>query len=186
VTLKLFESKLGPDHPHTLNSRGGLAAAYVSAGRPAEAEPLFRDSLKRARKQFGPADPRTTAAMAQVGLNLLQQGQWSAAEPVLRECLAVREKSQPDDWRTFNSRSQLGGSLLGQKKFVESEPLIVAGYEGLKAREAKISTPGKPLLPEAAQRVVQLYEAWGKPEQAAAWKEKLGLADLPADVFATP
>jgi hypothetical protein len=34
--------------------------------------------------------------------------------------------------------------------------------------------------------VVQLYEGWGKTDQAKAWKEKLGFADLPADVFARP
>jgi hypothetical protein len=34
--------------------------------------------------------------------------------------------------------------------------------------------------------VIQLYEAWGRPEKAAAWKAKLGLAGLPADVFAGP
>jgi hypothetical protein len=34
--------------------------------------------------------------------------------------------------------------------------------------------------------VVRLYEAWGKATQADAWKRKLGLADLPTDVFATP
>jgi hypothetical protein len=31
-----------------------------------------------------------------------------------------------------------------------------------------------------------LYEAWGRPEQARAWKARLGLADLPDDVFARP
>jgi hypothetical protein len=35
-----------------------------------------------------------------------------------------------------------------------------------------------------AERVVRLYESWGKPQQAAAWKAKLGKANLPADVFA--
>jgi hypothetical protein len=34
--------------------------------------------------------------------------------------------------------------------------------------------------------VVRLYEAWGEFEQAKEWKSKLGLADLPADVFAPP
>ena len=29
-----------------------------------------------------------------------------------------------------------------------------------------------------------LYEAWGKPDQATAWKAKVGMPDLPADVFA--
>ena len=185
-TLKLRERKLGPDHHDTLVSRSNLTAAYLAAGRIAEAEPLLRDSLERARKQFGPADPRTAGAMAQLGLNLIQQRQWSAAEPVLRECLAVREKIQPDDWSTFNTRSQLGGSLMGQKKYAAAEPLILAGYEGMKAREAKIPTGGKPRLTDAERRVVRLYEGWGKLDHAKVWREKLGLADLPAEVFARP
>ena len=41
-------------------------------------------------------------------------------------------------------------------------------------------------LREAAERVVRLYEGWGKAERAAMWKAKLGMPDLPADVFARP
>jgi hypothetical protein len=33
---------------------------------------------------------------------------------------------------------------------------------------------------------VCLYEGWGKPVEAEAWRRKLGLADLPADLFAAP
>ena len=80
---------------------------------------------------------------------------------------------------------QLGGSLLGQGKFAEAESLIRSGYEGLNARQTKIPAAGKPRLPEAADRVVRLYEAWGKPDRARAWAAKLGLADLPANVFAS-
>ncbi len=57
------------------------------------------------------------------------------AEPLLRECLAIREKALPDNWLTFNTRSMLGGLLLGQKKYEEAEPLLLAGYEGMKERE---------------------------------------------------
>jgi tetratricopeptide (TPR) repeat protein len=163
-----------------------LAAAYDFSGRFAKAEPLYRDALVRARKSFGLDDPRTAAAMALLGMNLLKQAKWSEAEPVLRACLAVREKTQPDAWGTFNTRSQLGGALLGQGRYGEAEPLIISGYEGMKARAATIPAPGKDRLPEAALRVVRLYVAWGKPEQAKAWKERLGLADLPKDVFTPP
>ena len=41
-----------------------------------------------------------------------------------------------------------------------------------------------PRLAGAAGRVVELYEAWGKPDLAARCRVELGLADLPADVFA--
>ena len=111
--------------------------------------------------------------MAVRGLSLIQQGKWAEAEPILRECLAIREKVQPDEWTTFNTRSLLGGSLLGQKKYAEAEPLIVSGYEGMKAREAKIPPPGMPRLAEGAERVIRLYEEWGKKDKAAEWRTRL-------------
>ena len=46
--------------------------------------------------------------------------------------------------------------------------------------------PARSLPLEAAERVVRLYEAWDKTDQATAWKAKLGMPDLPADVFARP
>jgi hypothetical protein len=116
----------------------------------------------------------------------MKQARWTEAEPLLRECLAIRAKAAPDDWSRFNTMSLLGEALLGRGQYPEAEPLVVPGYEGMKAREAAIPPPGRPRLVEAAERVVRLYEAWGKPEQAAAWKARLGLADLPKDVFARP
>jgi hypothetical protein len=60
------------------------------------------------------------------------------------------------------------------------------GYEGMKAREARIAVPDRPRLREAAERVVHLYEGRGRTEKADAWMARLGMPDLPADVFAPP
>jgi eukaryotic-like serine/threonine-protein kinase len=184
--LRCRGSKLGPDHPGTLTSRSALATAYEAAGRRAEAERLCRDQLASYRRIAKPDSPSLAGALAQLGHSLVKQGRWSDADPVLRECLAIREKAMPDDWLRFNAMSLLGRSLLGQAQYAEAEPLIIGGYEGMLSREAKIIAPSKFLLAEAAERVVRLYEGWGKPEQAAAWKARLGLANLPADVFAPP
>jgi hypothetical protein len=58
------------------------------------------------------------------------------------------------------------------------------------AREVKIPHRERPRVPEAAYRVIALYESWGKPEQAARWRVRLGRewtpSELPADVFARP
>ena len=161
ATLKLMESKLGPDHPHTLASRNNLAVAYELLGRWAAAELRATRSLARRRKTTKPDSPFLAGDLAALGTNLLEQAKWSEAEPVLRECLAIRDKAIPDDWRRFNAMSVLGGALLGQGKYAEAEPLIVPGYEGMKARAMRIPAPATPRLPQAAERVVRLYEAWG-------------------------
>jgi hypothetical protein len=60
-----------------------------------------------------------------------------------------------------------------------------SGHEGLTARETKNPAQFKIRLTEAGARIVQLYEAWGKPERAAQWRKTLGLgSELPAEVFA--
>ncbi len=104
----------------------------------------------------------------------------------MRECLAIRGQAAPDDSAHYDAMSLLGGALLGQGRYTEAEPLIVPGYEGMTERQAKIAMADRSRLREAAERVVRLYEDWGKAEQATVWKAKLRLPDLPADVFARP
>ena len=113
--------------------------------------------------------------MAQLGVNLSKQEKWAEVESIMRQCLAVREKVQPDAWNTFSSRSMLGGSLLGLGWYAEAEPLITSGYEGLKARNGDHpARRASAYIYEASERVVRLYEAWGKPELAKEWKARLG------------
>jgi TolA-binding protein len=150
-----------------------LAWAYVAAGQFAKAEVLFREGVERARTKFGANDPRTAEKMAWLGAHLIRREKGAEAEPVLRECLAIRERKQPDDWSRFNAESLLGGSLLGQEKYAEAEPLLLSGYKGMKGRETKVPAPARPRLAESGERVVRLYEAWGQPEKAKEWRAKL-------------
>ena len=67
----------------------------------------------------------------------------------------------------------LGGSLLGQKKFADAGPLLLAGYEGMKQREKTIPPQGKIRISETIERLVQLYEATDKKDEAAKWRTEL-------------
>jgi serine/threonine protein kinase/tetratricopeptide (TPR) repeat protein len=187
-TFKLMMAKLGPGHPYTLASHNSLAHAYLDAGRLPEAIALHEEALKLRTAKLGPDHPDTLISLNNLSRAYLAAGLFARSEPILRQCLAIRERTQPEGWWTFHTRSQLGGSLLGQKKFAEAEPLILQGYEGMEARQAKIPAPSQRRLAEAGERVVKLYEAWGKKDKAAEWRRKLGKGDdgisFPADPFA--
>jgi hypothetical protein len=206
-TLRLHVAKLGKDHPATLRTMANLGVNYRDAGRLEEAiplleealdrsqklqpfpaslvwvsgelaetydrahlfaksEPLYRRALDRAKQQFAAGDPRTAGAMAQLAMNLLQQKMFTDAEP-------------PDAWTTFNTKSLLGGALLGQKKYADAEPLLLTGYEGMKQRELKIPPQGKVRLSEALERLVQLYEATGQMDKAEQWRKELEATRTP-------
>ena len=49
-----------------------------------------------------------------------------------------------------------------------------ASFYLLQAREAKIPAQGKIRLTEALERLVQLYEATDKKDDAAKWRKELG------------
>jgi serine/threonine protein kinase/tetratricopeptide (TPR) repeat protein len=164
---------LGLAHPDTQHIIGNLSLCYEQMGQPGRAEPLWRELVDFWQTKGGTESPKYTDRLAGLGRNLLLQKKYAAAEPVLRACLAEREKKAPDAWATFNTRSQLGGALLGQQKYADAEPLLREGYNGMKQHEAKIPASARPRITEALEWLVRLYESWGKAEQAAEWRTKL-------------
>jgi len=184
ANLPMARKAYGPSHPTTIALMNHLATALESLGQWAEALPLRRDVVAIRRQTSPPNSPALTGELAAIGFNLWRQRKWAEAEPVLRDCLKIREAKQPDDWSTLETRSVLGDCLLGQRQFAAAEPLIIGGYEGLKIREAKIPALSKKRLAEAGERIVHLYESWGKTARAAQWRQKLGLLpELPDDPF---
>jgi hypothetical protein len=95
---------------------------------------------------------------------------------LLRKCLTIYQQKLPGDWKCHYTQSQLGGCLLGQKKYAEAETLLRAGHEGLRAREQTIPAGAKKCFAEALERLVQVYDALGKPDDAAKWRRELETA----------
>src|SRR5262249_8412001 len=151
---------------------GNTIAAYQRAGQFDKAEGWQRQWLPVVKQKAGADSPAYAGELAALGLNLLKQKKWADAEPILRESLAIREKKEPDDWRTFNTQSMLGGALRGQKKDADAEPLLLKGYAGMRAREKAIpkQAGGEWRLPEALDRLIELYSATNKPDEVTKWQ----------------
>jgi len=162
--LALREAKLGPDAPETVACRNKLAYAERRAGHPTEAARLYNQNPDT----FAHAE-----ALAIRGRALLTEKNARGAEAKLRESLTILEKLRPDEWTTFNVKSALGDALLREKKYAEAEPLLLAGYRGLRQRQAKIPPQEQSCIATALERIVNLYEAWGKTDEAARWRQEL-------------
>jgi hypothetical protein len=171
--LALWKRRFGNVHREVDHTLASLAHVLKQEGKLAEAEAVMREELAVERRLSGDEHPFVANSLAELASILLAEEKFTDAEPPARECLTVREKILPGDWQTFNARSLLGGSLLGQKKFPDAEPFLLSGYEGMKQRENSIPAGGKRYLKETLQRLVQLYKATDQSEKAAEWNRKL-------------
>jgi serine/threonine protein kinase/tetratricopeptide (TPR) repeat protein len=163
---------LGPEHPSTLTTMQRLAAVEEDMGKLTEAEARLRRLLSISQRQGGSAVNVATYE-TMLGRILLKQQKFNEAEGVLRPALAVRTAKQPNNWTTLVTRYALGGALAGLARFAEAEPLLVSAYEGLAKRVTALPAEGKVRLKETLELLVRLYASWGKPEQSAAWQQKL-------------
>jgi tetratricopeptide (TPR) repeat protein len=135
-------------HPYVGAAINNLALVLKNRGKPQDAEPLFLEALEMTRKMAG-------------------------AEPLARESLAIYETRTPDSWRAFDGRCILGATLLAQKKYADAEPLLLAGYEGMKQREQQAPKAIRTELKFPLQDQVRLYEETGRQDRVVEWKQKL-------------
>lgn len=158
----------------TLRSFGPpLAQAYGKAGRSAEAMKVAQEFLAETRKTSPKDSPRLAVALVQISVVLLEVKAYGDAERVLRECLAIREKTEPDFWTTFNTKAMLGNALLHQKKYAGAELLLEAGYLGMKERFGTLPPKAKDQMAVALRQLVELYEATDRSALAAKWRKTL-------------
>ncbi len=164
--LTLRKAKMGLDHPGTLTTMHGLAGAYQAAGKPDRALRVLEEALALRKSLFGPEDLDTLSRVNDLGRAYLAANDAPKAEALFREGLAAREKVQPDGWRTFNTQSLLGAALLAQKKYAEAEAPLIKGFEGMKQRRKSMEALGDVRVPEALDRLIELYTATNRPEEA--------------------
>jgi serine/threonine protein kinase/tetratricopeptide (TPR) repeat protein len=164
---------LSEEHPDRLTGMNRLAALYSDEQKYPEAEALFTKTLKTQRQVLGEDHPETLSSWDGLGRVQLREHKYVQAESTLRDVLNEYERVSPESWERYNCQSLLGGSLQGQKKYGEAEPLLLSGYRGVMQRQAAVPLQDRRVFSETGERIVQLYKMWGKPQKAAEWRERL-------------
>jgi hypothetical protein len=138
------------------------------------AEVWRRKWMPVVRERSGADSAAYAGELAGLGRDLLEQQKWLKAEQVLRECLAIREKKEPKEWSTANTRSMLGMAMLGRKNYADAELALRSAYDEMKRCAATIPEKIRAdRLSEAAERLVRLYHALAKKEEMAEWQKEL-------------
>jgi tetratricopeptide (TPR) repeat protein len=181
---KVAKAELGADAPAALDAQHLLAVGYGETGQGEKAATTFADLLAVSRKRLSKGSPAVAGLLDRASVDLLRFGQYAVAEGYLHECLEIRERKESDAWTTFNTRSMLGGALLGQKKYADAEPLLVKGYEGLKAREKAIPPQAATRIPEALDLLIEFYTAAKKPDEVKKYRDLR--AEYPPEVAPMP
>ena len=172
--LGSFTNAHGREHTFVAATLKRLSAVLGAQGQLPEAEILGREALTLGEKLLGKEDENVATARRNLAQVLEQRGKFSEAEPLLRENLAFEEKSQPGRTSVFVAQNALAKVLLAQKKYDEAETLWLKSYDGLERREKENSTASRAdLLRKTVESLVELYESWGRSDEAARWREKL-------------
>jgi len=141
------------DHPQLFATLNNLALLDFDLGRFNEAENEIREALKI---RDHPTLRRNLAAV------LLELGDLDEAD----KQIATARSMLRQGWRVKDFESVAGAILAARRRFTDAEPLLLGSYtslvvdQGLEKRNTL----------EALNRLIKLYDAWGKPNQAAHWR----------------
>jgi len=170
-SLRVRREKLGNSHPDTITTMRNLGMAYTKINRVEEATAILLEFIDAQKKLLPPDDPQLANYLASVATDLLECKKFEKVEPILRDCLRIRQLTAPEQWTTFNTQSLLGGALLGQNKYEEAEALLLEGYEGKIARLDTIPPNGLPRVMSAIDRLIAYYTATNQDKLVQKWTE---------------
>jgi serine/threonine protein kinase/Tfp pilus assembly protein PilF len=172
--LAMKRRLLREDHTSLAITMGYLADLLHRTEANAEAEQLCREALAITRQHYADTDEqRLVRPLALLGAILVARGDWEQAEAALREQAEIWSTAHPaGHWRTYDAQGRLGEVLMHQNRYVEAEALLRDSHRRLRLELA--ADDDRTI--SAVHRLVELYEAWDKPDEAGRYRRLLPTA----------
>lgn len=166
--LTLYRDRFGPEHPLVAHCLDALGGTLVDQLRYAEAESCFRAALAIQQKRRGERHFRTLGAMFGLAQALHNQTKLSEAGQLFRRVVELaRDSLPPGHLATATFQCGYGGYLTERRRFESAEPHLLESYRVFRAVLGDDHASTK----LARQRLLDLYDAWDKPDRAAEFRE---------------
>ena len=161
--LSIYETLFAADHLFVGIALANLGWIVHLDGRSAEAAQILARSAEIERVEQ-PDHWGTAGTLVNLGIARMAAGDLGPAELALREGVHLSRRLHPEgDDAVLTAENALGEALTRLAKFEEAEALLLGTLELEAGREAD-----DPYRAYTVARLVDLYEAWGKPEKAEA------------------
>jgi tetratricopeptide (TPR) repeat protein len=168
--LELQRRVLGEEHPDTLTTMHYLAWLYGNQGRHDEALSQMVEAHEIQYRVMGEEHPDTLASMNDLAYFYYCHGRYDEAEPLYVRALELQRRAIGEaSTFTLYSHWGLARTLVKQGKWQEAETLAIDFHKKINSAAALEHFGEK----DAIELFIELYDAWGKPEKAAEWREKL-------------
>lgn len=157
----------GDRHAETLKSLRYCGRVLRARGALDEAEAMLRESVEGYRGIHGSLHDQTLHATFLLAALLNERERPAEAEALLRPFVDATDLKVAA-WRLAQAKSVLGESLERLGRHADAEPLLLEGYDGLDAGAPREDR--RTMAPAAASRLVRLYEAMDRLEDAEKWR----------------
>ncbi len=154
-------------HPKIATALNNLARVLLALGHTGEAEEKLRKALAIRRDRLGDDHVSVATTRRNLAEALLARGDVDGAEELVEDALATFLALKPqDDGLVAAARNVLGACWTARGRYGEAEPVLLESYRILSddAGESAIYTR------VASRHIVALYEAWGRLEEAAKYR----------------
>jgi serine/threonine-protein kinase len=170
--LEIRRSGSDPDNPVLARSMGYVATAVADQGGLDEAEEILREALAHGERTRGGSLDRHQN-LSDLGWVLSLQGRWSEARAAFEDAFTLRLRvGGPDDIILHELYRRWGRILTRAGRHAEAEPHLLEARAGL----GRVYAADHPNHVDARRALHELYTAWGKPDEATAYR-------VPAGVF---
>ncbi len=170
--LRIELRDLGVDSSTVARRRSDLGRVFLAQGRLGQAERELMKAVELQRVKFDAGHIGVARTDRNLAALMIERGELATAEVILEHAQrAFRRQSlhleRPgEDVQVAEIESLLGALLTAQGRFREAEPCVIESYRVIEASRG----PELIYTRQALERVIHLYEDWGKPELAGHYR----------------
>jgi serine/threonine protein kinase len=166
----VFHRLRGPDDEQAIAATHEVGRELAKLHRHAEAEPMLRDALARARRVLGDEHPVTLTCASGLAMTLRMQERFAEAEPLYRSALeAHRRVHGPHSEQTARALNSLAVLMNTQLRAAEAEPL----YRESLAIRAKLLGEDHPAYLSTLANLSRVVHDQGKFDEAEAMMRRV-------------